>query len=142
MPTEKHKAENLGHERKRKRAEEKVGKAGGKRPRRCDKENDPPIRRSTLADSLATIEKITTVQIPSSSSTVGKATTSLSSQNFSSVSSASILVDSIPRAIQSIHFLSPTNASIVPSQHKKLLIFPPKQAGKLFISEEKISHRF
>ncbi|CAF5017085.1 unnamed protein product, partial [Rotaria sp. Silwood1] len=30
---------NLGHERKRKRLENKISKSGGKRPRRCDKEN-------------------------------------------------------------------------------------------------------
>ena len=30
---------NLGHERKRKKIESKIPKPGGKRPRRCDKEN-------------------------------------------------------------------------------------------------------
>ncbi|CAF1544219.1 unnamed protein product, partial [Adineta steineri] len=39
MPTDKRDNNiNLGHERKRKRIDDKITKPGGKRPRRCDKE--------------------------------------------------------------------------------------------------------
>ena len=39
MPTDKLENErNAGHERKRKRIDDKITKSGGKRPRRCDKE--------------------------------------------------------------------------------------------------------
>ena len=125
MPSEKNPRVNVGQERKRKRIEEKIGKAGRKQPRRCDKENEQLSRFFTNTNHPSTSDKPKISQIPpSSTSATNYLTTPLSLRNISNVVSPSIVIDSVPRAIRSIRLMSPTNLSIVPSQQNPVILFP------------------
>ena len=122
MPADKRDNEiNVGHERKRKRIDDKITKPGGKRPRRCDKEptkkyispyfqgiqdNTTNIYQTRQEDvsHAAKIEPIT------SSKTTGSLT---NITNLRSPSTSNVVAT--PNCIKTIHILAPIHARC-PSQ--------------------------
>jgi hypothetical protein len=122
---------NLGHERKRKRIDNKIGKAGGKRPRRCDKEkeNNHLSPYFTSNNNATTTNKQNADNNPRPPASLPINTLPLTSpfQNVSNVSSStSTVTGSTARLIKSVRFISPTNLTIVPSQQNQYMIIQPK----------------
>ena len=122
---------NLGHERKRKRIDNKIGKAGGKQPRRCDKENNQSSSSSyfTSNNNTSTTNKPPGEHNPCSSVTLSTNTLSITSpfQNISNFSpSSSGVTGPKPTIIKSVRFISPTNLTIVPSQQNQYMVIQPK----------------
>lgn len=122
---------NLGHERKRKRIEDKVGKPGRKRPRRCDKENEQLSRYFTTHNNTSATLQPTTTSNSSSASPSISSTPRLSLQNISNVGPPSIVVDSIPRVIKSIRFMAPTNFLISPPNQNQMTVIQTSKPSKL-----------
>ncbi len=122
---------NLGHERKRRRIENKIAKAGGKRPRRCDKEKEnnhlsPYFTSNNISPNT---NRQNADNTPSSSASLPTNTLPVTSplQNVLNVTpSTSTVTGSTARLIKSVRFISPTNLTIVPSQQTQYMIFQPK----------------
>jgi len=120
---------NLGHERKRKRIDNKIGKAGGKQPRRCDKENNHSSPYFTSNNNTSTTSKPPGHNNLCSSVTSSTNTFSIASpfQNISNFSPSSLGVTvPKPTIIKSVRFISPTNLTIVPSQQNQYMVIQPK----------------
>jgi len=109
---------NLGHERKRKRMEDKIRKPGGKRPRRCDKEpkqkhtspyfSSNQLNTSNLSQSSQnnfTSQMNTSIGLPSAVPTLTNITNLPSSSSTSAIGIA-------PKSIKAIRFLTPINVNI------------------------------
>lgn len=133
MPLEKiDQKVNLGHERKRKRMEDKIRKAGTKQPRRCDKESS----KTYTSPYFSTSQNITT---NSSQTYLGATTTQMTAlpnlpfttrplSNISNLpqSSSTSTVGLPPQGIRAIRFLSPLNIINIPQkQPQQNLAFRP-----------------
>jgi hypothetical protein len=120
---------NLGHERKRKRIDDKIPKSGGKRPRRCDKENHCSSSYFTSNNNTSSAIKPPTDNNPCSSASLPINTLPTTSpfQNVTNFSSSTTTVTgSTPRLIKSVRFISPTNLTIVPAQQNQYMVIQPK----------------
>ena len=119
MPTElSDNSNNLGHERKRKRIDDKISKSGGKRPRRIDKEtrktytsqyfpstqsiqqNPPPIAQVDQVSLQANTKE--------NPSTIHRPLNVISNLPSSSASNTG----AAPRFVQAIRFLTPVNLNV------------------------------
>ena len=98
---------NLGHERKRKRMEDKIPKSGGKRPRRCDKENKHSSPYFGSNQTTSTDNKSVVVNPSSSITSLPVNTFSINSplQDTTNIRAAtSTLNGSMPTLIKSVRF--------------------------------------
>ncbi|CAF3798185.1 unnamed protein product [Rotaria sp. Silwood1] len=114
---------NLGHERKRKRLENKILKSGGKRPRRCDKENKYSSPYFTSNNNTSTANQLNEVNNTYSSVSLSISTLSTTSplQNVSNLSLSSSNIPT-PTIIKAVRFLSPTNLTVAPPQKNQFIV--------------------
>ncbi|CAF3364813.1 unnamed protein product [Rotaria socialis] len=131
MPTDKRDNNiNLGHERKRKRIDDKITKPGGKRPRRCDKE---PTKKYTSPYFQGTQGNTTNVNQtrqgnvshsqrdePINSPAISRGLTNIT--NLPSSSTSNVVT---PSRIQSIRFLTPINIRLPIQQLNQTVISNP-----------------
>lgn len=119
MPTDlSDNSNNLGHERRRKRIDDKISKSGGKRPRRIDKEIRKtytsqyfPATQSTQLNP-APVAEVDQVRLRANSkenpSTINRPLSVISNLPSSSASNTG----AAPRFVQAIRFLTPVNLNV------------------------------
>ncbi|CAF2757759.1 unnamed protein product [Rotaria sp. Silwood2] len=122
---------NLGHERKRKRIDDKITKPGGKRPRRIDKESNKKYTSpyfsasqiNTTNDSQTCQGDITSSRVNTSinSPPVIRALTGVSNLPSSSTST----VDVAPKLVRVIRFLTPINVTVPLPQSNQYVAYIP-----------------
>jgi len=122
---------NLGHERKRRRIEDKIKKPGGKRPRRCDKEPNKKYtspyfssNQINTTNASQTCQGDTTSQMNASINppSIIHALTDVS--NLPSSSSSTSNVGAAPKLVKAIRFLTPINVN-VPQQLNQYVVLKP-----------------
>ncbi|CAF4924714.1 unnamed protein product [Rotaria sp. Silwood1] len=128
MPLEKRDNQvNLGHARKQKRIEDKIPKAGGKRPRRCDKQSNTQYtspyfsgtHSRTTSHSETHQHNYLPVQLNSSNNTpVARILTDIS--NLSSPTTFNM--NTTPKIIKAIRFLTPVSLDDLYSVLKQVYI--------------------
>ena len=119
---------NIGHERKRKRIDDKISKSGGKRPRRCDKESRKTYTSTYFRTTQTNNGNHSQANENGNVSTPGNTTTSASSTNDPLNVISKLPISSLPpagtapRLVQSIRFLTPINVNIPLQQSNQYVI--------------------
>jgi hypothetical protein len=131
MPTDKcDNNVNLGHVRKRKRTDDKKGKAGGKRPLRCDKETNQentfpnyPLNQINTTNVRQTYpgDMTSQVNVPINPPLMIHALTDVSNLPSSSTSTVNVA----PKLVKAIRFLTPINANVPLQQSNQFVVLKP-----------------